>query len=529
MSRQNLSNIDVAWLHMEEPTNLMMINGFYLFDGPIDFDRIRMTLEYRLIERFRRFKQRVVETRMPMRRPYWETDPHFDIDAHLHRIALPSPGDDSVLYEVISDLASTPLDFSKPLWQFHVIEGYTGGGDLLFCRLHHSIADGIALMQVLLSMCDEDADAPWPEQAERDRRRRGIGSFLRPAFHAAKKSSRLAGSIADGGANMIMHPMTTLGMTKDAVGFSASFAARLGRLTILPSDPKTVLKGPLGVTKVAAWSEPIPLDEIKWVGKAMGGTINDTLMTAVSGALRRYMIERGDSADGLDIRAMVPVNLRSPEDALKNLGNSFALVLLALPVGIEDPLERFLVVRSRMDELKDSPEPIVTYVVLKAMGLAPAEIERFGVEFYASKTSLVMTNVPGPKEKLYFAGKRIEKLMFWVPQSGRMGIGISIMSYAGEILIGVITDEGLVPDPGKIVNYFHTDFEEMKTMVEQIEDQLYKGSVPMVDVDNRGRCKATTHAGAQCKNKAVAGSAFCHVHVRIVSDSEDMAREKTLD
>ena len=527
MSREYLSNIDAAWLHMEEPTNLMMINGFFQFNGSVDFDRIRITLEHRLLDRYGRFKQRVVESRLPMRQPYWEIDPHFDIDAHLHRIALPAPGDDAALYEMISDLASTPLDFSKPLWQFHVIEGYTGGGDLLFCRLHHSIADGIALMQVLLSMCDEDADAPWPEPAvERDRHKRGIGSLFRPYISAVKTSSRVVGTVASGGADVILHPIATVGKIKDAMGFSASFTARLGYLTILASDPKTVFKGPLGVTKVAAWSEPVPLGEIKMVGKAMGGTINDTLMATVSGALRRYMIERDDSPDGLDVRAMVPVNLRSPEDALKNLGNNFALVLLALPVGIEDPLERFLVVRSRMDELKDSAEPVVTYVVLQAMGLAPAEVEKRGVEFYAAKTSLVLTNVPGPAEKLYFAGRRIEKLMFWVPQSGRMGLGVSIMSYAGEVLIGVITDEGLVPDPETIVAYFHEDFEEMKSLVEQIEGQIYKGSVPMIDTAERGRCKATTHAGAQCMNKAVAGSAFCHVHARIVSDSEDMARER---
>ncbi len=526
MSREYLSNIDAAWLHMEEPTNLMMINGFFQFDGSVDFERIRITLEHRLLDRYSRFRQRVVDSRFPMQQPYWELDPHFDIDAHLHRVALPAPGDDAALHEMISDLASTSLDFSKPLWQYHVIEGYAGGGDFLFCRLHHSIADGIALMQVLLSLCDEDADAPWPEPpAKRAHRKRGIGSLFRPAVSAAKTSSKVVGTVAGNSANVLIHPIATAGKIKDAVGFSVSFSARLGRLTILSSDPKTVLKGPLGVTKVTAWSDAVPLDEVKMVGNAMGGTINDTLMAIVSGALRRYMIERGDSLDGLDIRAMVPVNLRSAEAALKNLGNDFALVLMALPVGIEDPLERFLVVRSRMDELKDSTEPIVTYVVLKAMGFAPAEVERLGVEFYASKTSLVMTNVPGPSETLYFAGKKIDKLMFWVPQSGRMGLGVSIISYAGDVFIGVITDEGLVPDPKTIVAYFHEDFDEMKSLVEQIEGQLYKGSVPMVDAEGRGRCKSTTHAGTQCKNKTMAGSAFCHVHARIVSDSEDMARD----
>jgi WS/DGAT/MGAT family acyltransferase len=523
MSRDKLSNIDAAWLHMEEPTNLMMINGFFQFDGAVDFERVRLTLQYRLAERFVRFKQRVVEPRLPMRQPYWEIDPTFDIDAHLHRIALPAPGDDTALRELISDLASTTLDFSKPLWQFHIIEGYEGGGDLLFCRLHHSIADGIALMQVLLSMCDEDEDAPWPEPLAGRRGRRGIGSLFGPAIGAAKMTGKAAGTVA-GGVNLFLHPLETAGRAKGALGFSASFAARLGHLTILPSDPKTVYKGDLGVTKVAAWSEPVSLDEVKRVGQAMGGTINDTLMAAVSGALRRYMLGRGQSPDGLDIRAMVPVNLRSPEEALKKLGNHFALVLMALPIGIADPLERFLVVKSRMDELKDSPEPAVVYSVLQVMGLAPAEIEKLGVEFYAAKTSLVLTNVPGPRQKLYFAGRKIEKLMFWVPQSGRMGLGVSIISYAGEVVVGIITDQGLVSDPETIVAHFHADFEEMKSLVAEIEGQTYRGQVPVVDESERGRCKALTKAGKQCRNKAMAGSAYCHIHARIVADSEDMAR-----
>ncbi|HEY51892.1 MAG TPA: wax ester/triacylglycerol synthase family O-acyltransferase [Caldilineae bacterium] len=521
MSRESLSNIDAAWLHMEEPTNLMMINGFFQFDGAVDFERVQLTLQHRLVERFVRFKQRVAESRLPLRQPYWEIDPTFDIDAHLHRIALPAPGDDTALRELISDLASTPLDFSKPLWQFHVIEGYVGGGDLLFCRLHHSIADGIALMQVLLSMCDADADAPWPEPAAR--KGGGLGSLFRPVIGAAKTTGKVAGTVADG-AKLFLHPIETAGKAKGAASFSANFATRLGRLTLLPSDPKTVYKGKLGVTKVAAWSEPVPLAEVKRVGQAMGGTLNDTLMAAISGALRRYMIGRGESPDGLDIRAMVPVNLRSPEEALKKLGNQFALVLMALPIGIEDPLERFLVVKSRMDELKDSTEPVVVYVVLQAMGVAPAEIEKFGVDFYAAKTSLVLTNVPGPREKLYFAGKKIEKLMFWVPQSGRMGLGVSIISYAGEVIVGVITDQGLVPDPETIVAHFHEDFEEMKALVEEIEEQTYKGPVPVMEETERGRCKALTKAGTQCKNRALAGSAYCHVHARIVADSEDMAR-----
>ncbi len=516
MPKKNLSHVDAAWLHMDDPTNLMMINGFFQVSGVLDIVRLRATIEHRLLC-FNRFTQRVVEPRLPFRSPYWETDPNFDLDAHLHHIALPKPGDDQALRDLVSDLSSTPLDFSKPLWQYHVIEGYEGG-DLLFGRLHHCIADGIALIQVMLSMFDDAPDAPWPEPEEEERvraRRRGLRGLLRPAANAYSSTRKLTETMAGESLEALRHPLET---TKYAV----SFAKSLNRLVTLPPDPKTVFKGKLGVSNRAAWSEPVALSDIKKMGQVLGGTINDVLLTTVTAALRRYLIGREQSVQGIEVRAMVPVNLRSPEEALK-LGNYFGLVVLALPVGIEDPLERLLELKRRMDELKHSAEAVVGLTIVQAMGIVPIEVERIGVEFFASKASAIMTNVPGPRQKLYLAGSRIDKMMAWVPQSGRMGIGVSIISYAGDVMLGVITDAGLVPDPEVIIAGFHSEFLQLQQEIEAVEATAYRGDVHLVDEGARGRCKAMTKAETRCKNRTQAGSAFCYTHAKIVADSEDMA------
>jgi WS/DGAT/MGAT family acyltransferase len=520
MAKQPMNNVDAAWLRMEDPTNLMMISGFFQFARPLDFERVRATIAHRLLP-FRRFRQRVVQARLPLRPPFWADDPHFSLDAHLHRIALPAPGDEAALKELVNHLASTPVDFTKPLWQFHVIENY-GGGSLLFCRLHHCIADGIALMHVMLSLCDDRPDAPWPEPlsaGEHRHRRSRLFGLLSPAATAFATTRKVGSLILEESREMLVNPAHLLARTRQATRFTQT----LGRLVLLPPDPKTVFKGELGVSKRTAWSDELPLEDIKTIGRIMGATVNDVLMTLVSGALRRYLLQRGEQAEGLDIRAMVPVNLRPPEQAFK-LGNHFGLVVMALPIGIGDPLERLLVVKKRMDDLKNSPEAVVGFTILQAMGLAPAEIEELGVHFFAAKASLVLTNVPGPRQHLYFAGERIERVMFWVPQSGRMGMGISIFSYAGNVVVGVITDANLVPDPEQIVRELHTEFALMKTLVRQVEANVYRGEAPIAQANDHGLCKAMTQAGRPCRNKVMAGSAYCYVHARMVADSEDMAR-----
>jgi WS/DGAT/MGAT family acyltransferase len=230
---------------------------------------------------------------------------------------------------------------------------------------------------------------------------------------------------------------------------------------MLPPDPATAFKGKLGRRKRAAWSSPIPLDGFKLIGKAFDATVNDVLVTTATGALRRYLEHHGETTTGIAIRASVPVNLR-PLDQAHKLGNSFGLVFLTLPIGIADPVRRLKAIKKEMDELKRSPEALIAYAVLNVLGLTPVEVEKLGLRFFGSKATAVLTNVPGPREPLYLAGRKVDSVMFWVPQSGRLGLGISILSYAGGVMLGVATDEGLVPDPERIVAEFEREFKALR-------------------------------------------------------------------
>jgi diacylglycerol O-acyltransferase / wax synthase len=250
---------------------------------------------------------------------------------------------------------------------------------------------------------------------------------------------------------------------------AAASAISLGELMLKPADPKTIFRGPIGVSKQAAWSVPIPLEEVKAIGRIVGGTVNDVLVTAVAGAMRRYMEGRGQAADGLNIRAAIPVNLRRP-DELDQLGNRFGFVFLDLPVGVKDPYRRLLVLKQRMDDIKESPEAAMTFGVLNVLGLAPTAIDQRALTMLADKATLITTNVPGPREQLYLAGSPLRGFMFWIPIPAGLGLGVSILSYRGGVTLGVATDAGLVPDPEAIVAAFHAEMEEMGKWTVEVEE-----------------------------------------------------------
>ncbi len=452
-----LSNVDSAWLRMEDPTNLMTITALMSFDEKLDFLRLKREIEDRLLP-FDRFRQKVVHPRLPFAKARWQEDEHFALSAHLRRLALPHPADQGTLQEVASELMSTPLDYTKPLWQLHYVENY-GTGCAIIGRIHHCIGDGLALMRVLFSLVDESPNADGgpaaPRQAE-------------PSRSAARGDGAGTGKgwVPDGGLDAVLNPARILALASKG----ASAATELGKLLTLSADPKTAFKGKLGVVKRAVWSDPIPLAEVKACGRAMGATINDLLLTAVAGALRRYLQDHGGVADGLSIRAVVPVNLRPP-DAPMELGNRFGLVFLSLPVGTEGEVERLRALKQEMDRIKGSPQAIVAFGVLNALGMASSEIESVGVSIFARKATAVMTNVPGPQKQLYLAGKAIKEIMFWVPQSGRLGLGVSILSYAGNVRLGIAVDSGLVPDPGMIVTHFHQELESLTQHARSITKQ----------------------------------------------------------
>jgi len=259
---------------------------------------------------------------------------------------------------------------------------------------------------------------------------------------------------------MLANPSQPLFASLDMARSGYQVVSDVAAMALMPDDSPTLLKGkPVGTKKVA-WGEPIALDDVKAVGKALGCSINDVLLSMAAGALRDYLEERGDAVEGLEIRAIVPVNLR-PASQAGSLGNQFGLVFLSLPIGIAHPLERLYQVRSRMKALKGSYQPLIALGLLTAVGYGPRALQEQVTNLLGQNATLVMTNVPGPPHPLYFAGRRIVEQDFWVPQSGGIGMGVSILSYDGRIQFGVITDSGLVPDPDRIVGRFAGEFEKL--------------------------------------------------------------------
>ena len=454
--REKMSAVDTAWLRMDRPQNLMMICGVFLFRRRLSLPRLRKVIAERFLV-FKRFKQRAIEAPAGA---YWQTDTHFDIDRHVVLTALPGRAGRDELQDLVSRLSTTPLDPARPMWQFHLVEKYDGGSALI-ARMHHSYADGIALVRVILSMTDAGPDGPPAMPfAPQPRKRAGpddaVGQLLGPLSGVMNTARKVGATLIEKGAELWSDPAKAVALATQGTALTAELA----KMALMPQDSPTRFKGKAGVGKRVAWTDPLPLGEVKAIGRALGASVNDVLLSSVAGALRGYLVDKGDAIADVMIRALVPVNLRPMEKAYK-LGNQFGLVFLDLPIGIENPVERLYAVRANMNALKGSFQPVLALGLLAAMGSGPKALQEVLLQALARNASSVMTNVPGPQEPLYLAGAPIDSLIVWVPQSGDIGMGVSIISYNGAVQFGLITDRSFCPDPERISARFGAEFEKL--------------------------------------------------------------------
>jgi WS/DGAT/MGAT family acyltransferase len=458
-----MSKVDTAWLRMERPTNLMMISGVMMFDGKLDIARFKRMLAQRFLA-YRRFRQRAVDTPTGA---YWEVDTDFDMDWHVRIAGLPGKAGKRELERLVSQLSSTPLDQTKPLWQFHVVDNFQGGSAVI-TRIHHCYADGIALVQVLLSMADAEAGPEKRVKLERAWLKEDRGNvmerLLQPAREGVSQAVHMGEKVIAKAKDVLSDPQIAGRVIHEAT----EIARELANVLLLADDPPTRFKGKLGVSKRCAWAEPLDLDEVKAISRGLNCTVNDVLLAAASGALRSYLRDQGDNIDGLTIRATVPVNLRPLEHA-KKLGNHFGLVFLDLPIGEPNPLRRLERVAATMRKLKRSRQAIVAFGLLAALGMGPAALQQPALNLFSQKATAVATNVPGPQMPLYFAGTRVREIMFWVPQSGTIGMGISILSYHGKVQFGLIVDAKRVPDPEEVIRRFKPELEKL-LLIAMMED-----------------------------------------------------------
>jgi diacylglycerol O-acyltransferase len=380
----------------------------------------------------------------PLALATWEDDPSFSLERHVEHVHLERRGA-RALEGFASEVASHRLDPDRPLWRMIHVDGYDGGSAIV-TKLHHCIGDGFALVGVLLSLADELAAAPGPHAAPHH-----MPAYRDLRLHEAAPAA-------------VLHALTDPARALQLAGTGLSFTRSLARMATLPFAPATVLSRPLSGRRRAAWSRGMPLEKLRRVARSRGATVNDLLGTALAGALRGHLAARGEPVDRFDVRALVPVNLRDqlPENLGTTLGNCFGLVFLDLPVHLRTAPERLEAVRASMAELKRTPDAVVTYAVLWALGHLPRPLEWLVTEFFSRKASLVLTNVPGPRRRLHLAGHEIRRIAFCVPHAASVGLGISILSYGGEVRMGARADESVMPDPHDLVARIPAEIEALR-------------------------------------------------------------------
>lgn len=419
--KQTLSHADHAWLRLEQPDNLMTIAGVMTCRQPVDFLELKELIEDKLM-RHERFRQRVVESKLPFGRPNWQEGEDFALSHHLHLVELPAAADENALEELVGDLLSSPLDQSQPLWQIHFLESYNGGSAIIY-RVHHAVGDGLSLIRILLEMAGGDAAADTPLH-------QGVESLVQPA--------------------RVLELAATSG-----------FGARiLTRLITTRSDRDSIFRGKLGVDKKVAWSAPVPLDRIESVTKRFRATIHDGLLSSIAGALGIYLRQQGVETEGLSLRAVTPINLRPPEAPV--LGNRFGMIFVDLPVSIEDAETRLAVVAESTARLHESPDSVVLFGALPDPGMTTSELEERALRLLGKKATAVVTHVAGPRGPIHLCGREIYDLLHWVPMAGALGLGLSLVSYNQRVQLGVVTDAGLVPDPEGIVAGFEEALEGLE-------------------------------------------------------------------
>ncbi|HSF26356.1 MAG TPA: wax ester/triacylglycerol synthase family O-acyltransferase [Actinomycetes bacterium] len=437
--------VDAIWLNMDRPNNLMVIDALLWLHEPITRARLGEVVRQRLVERYPVFRQRPVPGGAPSAsgwtRRHWEEDPEFALDRHVRRARLRPPGDDAALHHFVDARLSRPFDRRHPLWEIHLIDGY-GSGAVVLARMHHALADGVALAQVLLSLTDASVGSDG-----------GVADPPRPAAPARGPADTVAAGIS-----LVRRYATPRGLV-EVLALARQAGGVVGKL-VLGSNPATPLSGRPGVAKHAVWSAPRPLQPVKTLGKMTGATVNDVLVCAVAGGLSRYLAEHGSPP--VDLTTMVPVNLRPQGVPLPaELGNRFALVLLELPSGRWPVLARLAETKRRMDAIKHSPEAAITFGLISAIGRATPYVDQPLVDFFSSKAFGVTTNVAGPTTERSLAGSQVDSVLGWVPGSGDQGVGVSIVTYNGTVRLGFKVDAVIVPDPDRLVAAAEASLDEL--------------------------------------------------------------------
>ena len=465
MAQQHLDRLtstDASFLHQEGPASHMHIGGVLLFEGPPPpfddyLDHVRGRLH--LVPRYR---QKLATPPFETGRPVWVDDPNFNIEYHVRQTALPSPGTEEQLFLLASRIASQPLDRTKPLWESWMVEGIEpkdGKGEERFALLfktHHSLVDGVSGVDLATVLFDMNRE-PTPPQADLEPWRPSpVPSAIDLVFAGIRGAVNTGAEIATRALAAVSSPTMSVQTVRDAVeGIGEIFWAALNPA---PETPLNVEIGPHRRFAVVRQE----LADYKEVKNAFGGTVNDVVLTVVSGSLANWLHSRGIRTEGLEMRALVPVSVRT-ENQRGTLGNQLTVMRGPLPVYISDPVTRLGVVRQAMDGLKESKQALGAATIAAVNNLAPPTMlaQASRLNFSTRLFNLIVTNIPGPQFPLYVLGRQLEDLfpLAFLPENH--ALAIAIMSYNGGIDFGLLGDFDALPDIDLIANGIEDGLQEL--------------------------------------------------------------------
>ena len=469
----------------------MVVDVVTILGAPVDPDRLRVAFGA-LVDRHPVFARRA-ERRG--RGWWWVDDPGFDLDRHVTQLDVDGTVGMDAVQAIAAAERSRPLDRSGPLWSATLVQPVQledgSLGSALLTRFHHAIADGVRLTQVLLGVLGAGSVDAVPRVGRNGRGGRPAG-VLAAASSAIVEAGRvtvtaagaagagLRGAVRDPGAavawtwqaidwgrSTVRHPDRMLDLL-DGLGADGhrvwNDATTVAKLSVGGTD-RTVWTGRPGTRKAVSWSPPMPLDRVKSVARRHGATLNDVLVAALAGALRRYLAGRGDPVD--EVVWMVPVNLKPFDDDLpEDLGNHFALVMLDMPLTGATPAERIADLHQRMERIKNSDEPALTFGLQRTISAAPRPVATGLTDFFANKAVGVLTNVPGPRSVLALDDVPVHQVIGFAPCSGDQPLTATIFTYAGTVTVGFASDADLIPDPQQLVSLVVDELRAMGALEE---------------------------------------------------------------
>ena len=457
---RRLSGIDAAFLYLERKEIPLNIAAVAIFDGPIPFREFVANIDSKL-DLIPRYRQVAVPPPFNLGYPTWEFAADFDIKRHIFRVRLDAPGGEAQLEALASRLLSQTLDRGKPLWEIHIVEGLADGRGALIARIHHALADGVAgaaLLRIMLDATPEESHAipkPRSHPAQTPRVEHTLAEQISSAIQSALENAVAAEagllSLADG-------------------LFSDRGKAALQELTtllpeLLQPPERFPFNKPCSGDRKFCWAE-VDFREVQAIRAALGGKVNDCILSVVVRAIARYIRFHGEKVDGRLLRVVCPVNIRGDEQG-ESLGNRITFLPVVLPLDVRDPVEMLHAVSARMEIMKNVRAAELVAIAASCLGTAPAPIQELFwrgiplVPLPVPLLNIICTNVPGSPTALYTVGRRLLASYPHVPTGYELGLGVAVQSYDGKLFFGLTADAHVAPDVARLRDYIQTCFREL--------------------------------------------------------------------